>query len=241
MNITIVILFLSIIFSATLIRSSIGFGDALVAMPMLVLLVGLKIATPISALMSTTIALIILSETWREVQFKSVWKLILGSIIGIPIGLFFLKGDYDSIMKIILGLLIIFFSIYRLLEPRLIKIKNDKTAYLFGLLGGLFGGAFNTSGPFIVIYATLRNWHPSEFRTTLQGYFLASNIIVVCMHGAAGLWTKNVMIFFLMAIPIIFLATLLGGKLNHIIPKRKFDKLVCCFLIIIGSYLVFQS
>ncbi len=235
------IIFLAIIFSATFIRSSIGFGDALISMPLLILLSGLKTATPISAMLSATIALLILTTTWKEIQFKSVWKLIVASAVGIPIGLFFLKGSYDDIMKIILGILIIIFSIFKLLEPKLIQIRNTKSAYIFGFLGGIFGGAFNTSGPFIVVYATLRNWSPSKFRTTLQGYFLASNIIILTMHGASGLWTKQVFILYLTALPVIIVTTLIGGKLNHIIPKGKFDKLIFCFLLIIGVLLIFQT
>ena len=234
-------LFLAVIFAATFIRSSIGFGDALISMPLLIMLIGLKTATPISAMLSTTIALLILTTTWKEIQLKSVWRLIAASAVGIPIGLFFLKGSYDDIMKIILGILIITFSIFKLLEPKLIQIKNTKSAYIFGFLGGLFGGAFNTSGPFIVVYATLKNWSPGKFRTTLQGYFLASNIIILSMHGATGLWTKQVFILYLTALPLIFVTTYLGGKLNHIIPKGKFDKIIYFFLLVIGFLLIFQT
>ena len=238
---TIIILFLTIIFAATFIRSTIGFGDALIAMPLLAMLIGLKTATPICTMLSTSIALLILIRTWKEIQFKSVWRLIAASAVGIPIGLFFLKGNYDYIMNIFLGILIIIFSLYRLFEPKLIQIKNPRVAYLFGFFGGLFGGAFNTSGPFVVVYATLKNWSPGKFRTTLQGYFLASNLIILSMHGASGLWTKKVFLLFTAALPILIITTILGGMLNHIIPKGKFDKLIYCFLLAIGGFLIYQT
>ena len=238
---TITILFLVIIFAATLIRSSMGFGDALIAMPLLVLLIGLKTATPISAMLSITIALLILAGNWKGMQFKSIWRLIVASAIGTPIGLFFLKGNYDSLMQIILGTLLILFSTYKLFVPKLMRISSMKPAYIFGFLAGLFGGAFNTSGPFIVIYAELKNWSPNIFRTTLQGYFLAGNIFIITLHGASGLWTKQVLILFLTALPVIIVTTFLGGKLNHIIPKDKFDKLIYCFLLAIGFLLILRT
>ena len=43
---------LSVVFLAALVRSTFGFGDALIAMPFLVVLVGLKTATPLMALIA---------------------------------------------------------------------------------------------------------------------------------------------------------------------------------------------
>ena len=44
-------------------------------------------------------------------------------------------------------------------------------AYLFGFVAGVLGAAYNTSGVVITIYATLRDWSPDRFRSTLQSYF----------------------------------------------------------------------
>ena len=238
---TTILLFLAIIFASTFIRSTIGFGDALIAMPLLALLIGLKTATPISTMLSATIALLILARTWKKIQFRSVWRLIAASAVGMPIGLFFLKGSYDDIMRVLLGILIISFSLYRFFDPKLIQIKNPKLAYIFGLLGGLSGGAFNASGPFIVVYGALKNWSPGKFRTTIQGYFLATNLLLLAMHGASGLWNRRVFILFLISVPLVIATTILGGKINHIIPKGKFDKLIYFFLFLIGFFLIYQT
>ena len=41
----------------------------------------------------------------------------------------------------------------------------------FGFFAGILGGAYNTNGPPVVIYGSLRKWSPATFRATLQGYF----------------------------------------------------------------------
>ena len=57
-----------------------------------------------------TIALTILLRHWREIQFRSAWPLMLSSALGIPLGLYFLKGAYEVPMKIILALCILAFA-----------------------------------------------------------------------------------------------------------------------------------
>ena len=48
---TIILAILSILFISTFIRSTLGFGDALLAMPLLTLIIGVQTATPLVALM----------------------------------------------------------------------------------------------------------------------------------------------------------------------------------------------
>jgi len=89
MNFALVLL---IIFSSTFIRSAFGFGNALIVMPLLVLILGTKIAAPLVALVGIVIALVMLLRDWRELDFQTAVYLILSTLVGIPLGLFFLKS-----------------------------------------------------------------------------------------------------------------------------------------------------
>ncbi len=97
-------LVLLIIFISTLIRSTFGFGNALIAMPLLVLILGTKTAAPLIALVGILISLVMLLREWQEVDFKAAFYLILSTLPGIPLGLFFLKSTPEDIVKMILGI-----------------------------------------------------------------------------------------------------------------------------------------
>jgi uncharacterized protein len=240
MDLSIICLILAIIFLGAIVRSTLGFGNALVTMPLMCLIIGLRTAAPISAFISTTIALVILINNWKFVNLKSVWRLILSSAIGIPLGIYILTSINNRILVIILGIFLILFSLFRIFATKTIKIKSNKPAYLFGFLSGIFGGAYNVGGPFIVVYSTLKNWSPIEFKATLQGYFFISNIIIVFMQGASGLWTSKVFLIYLLALPVVGIAIFLGGKFTLLIPKGKFDKIIYLFLILVGIFLLVQ-
>ena len=110
---------LSILFISAFIRSALGFGDALIAMPLLVLAVGMQVTTPLVAFVGSTIAITILLRGWRSVDIKAAWRLIASSLVGIPIGLFFLRNTPEPTIKAILGILLIAFGLYNLLTPKL--------------------------------------------------------------------------------------------------------------------------
>ena len=63
---TVILLTLLILFASALTRSTFGFGDALIAMPLLTLLVGVQTATPLVAFVGPTIAFTIVWRNWRN-------------------------------------------------------------------------------------------------------------------------------------------------------------------------------
>lgn len=232
-----------ILFVSTFIHSTLGFGQALIAMPLLAMVVELKIATPLVAFVLMTIAAVILLRNWRIVDLSVVWRLVLSSCFGIPVGLFLLKGVPEGQMKVFLGILVILFSLFNLTNRHLKIIDLRRVgggsglAYLFGFVAGVLGAAYNTSGVVITIYATLRDWFPDRFRSTLQSYFVFTGLFILASHGLVGLWTPDVLRLYVTSLPLILVGIFLGGKLNRFIPQGQFDGYVNVGLLIMGLLL----
>ncbi len=238
MNFTLIsILVFVIIFISTLIRSAFGFGNALIAMPLLVLILGIKTATPLVAMIGIVIALVMLLREWRELDFKDAIYLILSTLAGIPLGLFFLSSAPEQIVRIILGLILIGFSFYNLLGPKLPRIRTNALVFPAGFLAGILGGAYNTNGPPVVIYGVMRGWSKEKFRATLQGYFLISSLIIVIGHGLAGLWSPEIWQLFALSTPASILGVFSGRRLTKNVPQDTYQRLIYLFLIVAGFLL----
>ncbi len=235
------IIILTIIFISALTRSTFGFGDALIAMPLLAFFIDIKIATPLIALIAFFIAISILVKNWKKVEFKSAWRLILASLTGIPIGLWYLDDINENVIKLVLGIIVLLFAIYSILKPKLHQLKGEKYAWIFGFIAGILGGAYNTNGPPIVIYSSLKKWNPQNFRATLQGYFFTTGIMVIAGHGIAGNFTGEVLTYFAYCIPIVIFAIVLGARINKKIPVERFHKYIYFILVILGIMLIFSS
>jgi uncharacterized protein len=233
---------LCVLFFSTLTRSTLGFGDALLAMPLLAVLLGMQTAAPLVALVSTLISLMILVRNWHVVDFRMTWRLMVAAAGGVPVGLFYLTRVPEPITQMLLGLLLIGFSLYNLRRSSHAQIHVSRhTAYAFGFAAGALGGAYNTVGPVLVMYGHLRGWPPEQFRATLQSCFFPAYGSIVIGHSLAGLITSQIMQYFLLSLPLICLAIYLGGRLYTSISQVYFTRYVNLALLLIGLFLCVRA
>lgn len=235
------ILVLAILFFATFIRSAFGFGEALVAVPLLALIMPVEVAAPVAVLVSITVAGVIIAQDWRNIHFRSAWRLVISTLFGTPLGLWLLTAAPECVVKALLAIVIILFSTYSLIQKKRNELKNDRHAWIFGFLAGILGGAYGMNGPPLVIYGTLRGWTPQQFRATLQGYFLPASLMVIAGYWLKGLWVWPVTRYYLLALPVIIAAIFLGRVANQRMDRRIFLRFVHIGLIVIGLTLLAQS
>lgn len=231
---TLTILTAVILFFCTFIRSAVGFGDALLAMPLLAMVVGLKVASPIVAFAGFFVSLVILLFDRHAIDAKATWRLIVATIAGVPFGLWLLNHVPEHLVKWVLGITLIAYGSINLLSPQYPHLRHERYAFPFGFVAGILAGAYNTNGPPIAIYGILRRWSPDDFRATLQCYFLFSGIATIVGHGLAGLWSPMVWHLSLWALPGIGFGIYLGGKANRLIPQPMFSQIIFGLLIVVG-------
>jgi uncharacterized membrane protein YfcA len=236
------IFIVAVLFAAAFIRSALGFGDAVVAMPLLAMAVGLRTATPLVAFVGPTISLLILARDWRRVEFKAAGRLIAATLLGIPVGVYGLDRLPETPLKIALGAIILLYGLFGLVRPRT-RLTAERPAFpwVVGWTAGVLGGAYNTNGPPIVAYGMLRGWPPDSFRATLQGYFLPTGLAILAGHGIAGLWTATVLRSYLWSLPAIAAGVVLGGLLNKKLTHATFTRLVYLFLAVMGAVMLLRS
>lgn len=232
---------LLIIFAAALVRGAFGFGDALVGMPLLALVIPVRTATPLMALVGPTIAVLMLARTWRRIDLRSTLVLTVTTLAGIPLGLYALKHVPESLVDIVLAVVIVLFALYGLLRPEFHRLRSARSAPFFGFAAGVLGAATNTNGPPIVFYGALRGWPPEDFRATIQGYFLLTGPAILIGQGAAGFLTAQVWRAYLYALPIIAVAVYLGLRLGRRIPASRFYRWIYGLLLAAGVALLLKT
>ncbi|MGJ7033727.1 hypothetical protein GGU45_004245 [Niabella hirudinis] len=224
-------------------RSTLGFGESLVAVPLFLLFLPATTAVPLSVMLSIIIALIIVIQDHRKIHFYSARWLIFYAIPGIPLGLLILVYGNEHLVKTVLGLLITGYALYTLTVKNTKCLNADSQLWLFicGFLSGVFGGAYGLNGPPLVVYGNLRKWPAVQFRATLQAYFLPVSLLGFTGYAAKGLVTAELNYYFLAAlttsVPAIFLGRWLNGKLNN----RSFLRYVLYGLMIIGVILILAA
>ena len=101
-------------------------------------------------------------------------------------------------------------------------------------MGGLLGGAFNTSGPPVVMYGTARCWSKDIFRATLQVYFLLTGLLAVALYISTGIVNQTSLGWTLLGIPVMVIGSGIGQVAASRISPDLFRKLVLVGLAILG-------
>ena len=239
----IAVVVVAILFVATLFRSAFGFGEALVAVPLLALCLPIKVAAPLTVLLSITIAAVVVIQDWKKIHLASAAWLVFSTLFGIPLGLLLLTSTHQRLVKLSLGVIIIVFSVYALLGRAPLELKRDHKAWLLacGFSAGILGGAYGMNGPPLVLYGGMRRWSAQHFRATLQAYFLPASLIAMFGYWLSGLWIPAVTHYYLLSLPLAIVAIFLGRAINHRLHGDTFLKYVYTALAGIGALLILQA
>lgn len=232
-----------IVFVAILIRSAFGFGEALIAVPLLAFFIPLTTAAPLGVLVSITVALIVVLQDWEKIHLRSAAWLVLSTLPGIPLGLWLLTSSHQAIVKGVLAVIIIMFSAYSLIGRMPPELQRDDRAWLVGcgVCAGILGGAFGMNGPPLVVYGSMRRWSAQQFRATLQAYFLPASLVGMAGYLVSGLWVHAVTRYYLVSLPGVVPAILLGRFVNHRLAGEMFLKYVYMGLGAVGGLLLIQA
>lgn len=229
-----------ILFVATFVRSTLGFGEALVAVPLLALIIPVKVAAPVAALVSITVAAVVVAQDWRHIHLKSAGWLIASTVAGIPLGVLLLTRVAEPIVKGVLAVVIIAFAAQALRRTAW-RLETDRFAWLFGFSAGVLGGAYGMNGPPLAVYGSLRRWSPDSFRATLQGYFLPASALGMLGYWTVGVWTPPVTRLYLTSLPAVFVAIAAGRVAIRRLSHARFAAAVYIGLAITGGVLLIQA
>lgn len=226
------------VFAAVLTQTLTGFGSALVAMALLPYWVGLLVAAPLVALVAATMETVMLVRWRPALNWRAIRPLALGMLVGVPFGVAALSHVEADILLPILGAIIAAYALYALMAWRLPRLHDRRWAYAAGLTAGLLGGAYNVSGPPVIVYGQCRRWSPGEFKANLQAFFLVGDALVIGGHALVGNLTPEVWGRYVLSLPAIALGVLVGLALERRIRPDVFRRLTLVLLVVLGVALL---
>jgi uncharacterized protein len=185
------------------------------------------------------------------VQGYAVWKLrrlldphrlmpfILGTALGVPLGVAILRWTSPIYLRVGVGLLLILFSLYNLARPKLPQMKQAGRVAdgAVGVLNGVIGGATGLAGIVTVIWTSMRGWSRDEQRAIFQPTGVASFLMIIVAFGGIGIITIDTIRMFLLGLPALAIGTWLGWVLYGKLDESAFRKVVLVLLLLSGAAL----
>ena len=232
-----------IIFAAMLVRTLTGFGSALLAVPLLSILLGAKYAVPFIMVYEVLIDLMILGREGRRLggDLAGAWPLLLAGLAGVPIGAEVLMAANDRLLKGGMGIALIVFSILLLrdLGPKL--RRGGIASAASGLLAGFLCGSTGLPGPPMALLLRGQGFEKGEFRRLIVLFLTAVDLFAFGYFLWAGLINKEMLNNSLFFLPAMVLGFIAGGRAFGRVDEASFRRLTLGITLAAGVLLLLTA
>lgn len=223
----------ALIMLAAFIQGALGFGFGMVAMATIPLLIGVKATVPLVACVGLLLNVVLLYQLRDALVFSHIKPMLLGGMLGIPLGVVFLQHADPQLLLGMLGGLLIALSVW-LGRDGALRQRPPLWGLFAGLVGGVLGGAFNTGGPPVIAYASSQPWAPRVLRASLQGYFFLLSLVQLTLFSLTGMLDQQSTVNSLKLLVPLAIGAALGDRLSSRLPPGQFRLLVRLGLLVLG-------
>lgn len=232
-------LFVSIIFVASILQTSTGFGFSILATPFLLLLFQPAEAIQINLILSLVISAALIAKIRKDIDYGILKRLVIGSAAGLPTGI--IVFSFIDIHALKLGVSLIILALTALLMLKFRISRNRGRDLAVGGLSGSLTTSIGMPGPPLLLYFSGTDTQKAKLRGTTLAFYLfiysLSLIIQVTVSGTS----RTVWISSGAALPLVFAGLFLGQRLFNVINQRVFQIFTYIILIFTGVYMLIES
>ncbi len=247
-----------------------GFGATALALPFVVLLLGLDNVVPALVIQAWILALLIIFECrklplWAQrehvsdisapglrlsVSCNNVWReyahIAMLVAVGLPFGMWMRLHIPEPHLKWVLAGFMIMVGIYGLSQQLTGKRRaalSPRIRWLLSVflpLGGVIHGAFGSGGPLVVVYAARAITDKAAFRLTLCMMWFTMNCVMILQWALSAGNHLHVLRLVGFLLPFTLVGLYIGNRAHYRINEAAFRKLVYSVLVASGLVLVYS-
>ena len=212
-----------------------GFGFGLVAISLLSGVLPLKQASVMLVLASLSMNLYILFRLRKNFSFERIKWMLASTIIGVPLGVWLLIQADESLLKRILGVILLLTVVQGFIPA--LKKKPWHPVWLgipCGLFSGALSGAFATGGPPAVAYMQSQQFDRFRYASSVQvPLAIAAAVRLLCL-GATGMFTWELLALSTIGVVCAIAGAWMGLHFLKRLPAQAVRKVILAMLLILG-------
>jgi uncharacterized protein len=221
-----------------------GFGTALVSSGIWFLALPATMVPPLITLASVVAQAVSLLTVRRSFNWSRAAPFLGGGVLGVPLGVTALKAASPLLLKTSVGVFLLVYVAYQLLQGCRHQIGEwgGKAADgLVGLGGGFLGGFAGLSGPLPLVWLQLRGGRSEAQRAVYQPF----NLVVLALAGVgmaiSGQMTTGVLWVAAYCFPATLVGAWLGARVYFGVSPQTFQRVVLGLLFLSGLILIWQA
>jgi len=224
------------VFFACFIRGITGFGQSLLLAPILLLIINPKSVVMTNMILGTLGSLVLLPYVFKNLNMGKLLPLVIGSLVGIPIGVSIIKVIDQAALKVLIGTLTVGFAIPIALGLGVTFKKEKMAAGICGLLSGTIGTSTSLGGPPVVLFMHSQNWSKVLSYSTITTAFILNGLLSLSAFFFSGLLTGEIAIGAASLVPAL-VAGLWTGRLVFPRVNIRLFRLFSIAIIIVSGVL----
>ena len=228
------------VFIASIIRGFNGFGFSAICISGFSFILPAIEIVPIILILEVIISIFMIPYIWNKIDWSFVLKLLIGIIIGSPIGLYLLKHLSSNITHLSVCLIIIFFSILLMKGFSSQKINNNYGKFFTGIVSGTLNGLTTLGGMPVALFLLITSIQPAIIRGSLAALFFLTDLYAFALSFFVGIVDMITIYRTLPLIIILPIGVFIGDKFFVKSKEKTYRKVVFNFLIIISLFGIFR-
>jgi uncharacterized membrane protein YfcA len=209
---------------AGLLRGFVGFGAALISVPVFSLVLGPHAAIAVNAVMGLPAVLQLLPEAIRRAERPFVLPICVATFVAAPIGTWFLVAADPALMTVVISVLVLLMIAVLASGWRLRGRIGMGKLIAAGVTGGLVQGVAGVGGPPVVAVALSRPDEASQQRANVLALMTAVALSSILPLLYYGLFTRQTVLIALVLIPFYSAATALGARYFALGGQRHYRR-----------------
>jgi len=200
------------VFIGGFLRGFVGFGGALVIIPVMALAFTPKFAVALHAITELPGIVQLLPTAVRHCARKTVLPMILALLIGTPLGVYVLTAVDTETMRIVISALVLIMVGMLAGNTRIVYAAGMRVSVIGGIVGGIIQGAAGIGGPPLVALLLSRGDDPTTTRGNIVVMMSSMVLVALPILWIYGLISVRALILGGLAAPVYLLATYLGSR-----------------------------
>jgi uncharacterized membrane protein YfcA len=182
------------------------------------------------------------SGIWRvrhAINWRAVSPFIIGGALGVPAGTALLATVNQSTLRLVIGVLLLIYSLYSLIRPAVKPVQGSVPAdFGVGVANGLIGGLTGLGGVAVTVWCQLRGGNKDAQRAVFQPVLFATFVMSAISLGVAGAFKIVTLTLYALALPALIAGVWLGLKLYGKLDDLTFRKIILVLLLLSGLLLI---
>jgi uncharacterized membrane protein YfcA len=230
-----------VVFIASIIRGFNGFGFSATCISGFSFILPAIEIVPIILALEVVISIFMAPYVWNKIDWNFVLTLLIGIIIGSPIGLYLLKYLSSDVIHLTVCVLVIFFSFLLMNGYENIKLNNNYAKIFTGTISGALNGLTTLGGMPVTLFLLVTSIQPAVIRGSLAALFFLTDIYAFVLSFVAGIVDITTIYRTLPLIIILPIGVYIGDKFFVKSKEETYRKVVFYFLIFISILGVFRA